>query len=171
MGVRFTGAEPIVQLQEYSNLKYPVYFLNMMFGLVLCSVLLMSLVDVNETTCTSRCNANGNNDLILPSGAFSSDGVRENMEAALADTTFVTGVINCMSAWDVSDPADCDYSYGNKTNACLCEYLANGCQSPLTTMCSDDQQTEYAAIQSYMKSNQTVTWQSISDSCSQSDCT
>merc|ERR1712168_503737 len=167
MGVRFTGAEPIVQLQEYSNLKYPVYFLNMMFGLVLCSVLLMSLVDVNETTCTSRCNADGNNDLILESGAFSSDGVRENMEAALADTEFRTKVIDCMSAWDVSLPADCGDFYGNKTNACLCEYLANGCQS-VTTVCSDDQQTEYAAIQSYMKNPNNThvdTWQTISDNC------
>merc|ERR1712168_747062 len=100
----------------------------------------MSLVDVNETTCTSRCNADGNNDLILESGAFSSDGVRENMEAALADTEFRTKVIDCMSAWDVSLPADCGDFYGNKTN---------GCQS-VTTVCSDDQQTEYAAIQSYM---------------------
>merc|ERR1712168_537721 len=165
MGVRFTGAEPIVQLQEYSNLKYPVYFRDMMFGLVLCSVLLMSLVDVDEATYTGRCNANGNNDLILPSGAFSSDGVRENMEAALADTTFVNGTIDCMSAWNENEPADCDYDYGNKINACLCEYLRNGCQSPVTPMCSDDQQTEYAAIQSYMKSNQTVTWQTISDNC------
>merc|ERR1712168_249232 len=118
----------------------------MMFGLVLCSVLLMSLVDVNEATYTGICNADGNNDLIL------SDGVFANMEAALANSTFENQVVSCMST--AEDCTDCTYcTYGIKINACLCEYLANGCQCPVPSPCTDAQQEEYAAIQGHMKNN------------------
>jgi len=119
----------------------------MLFALVLCCVMLVSL-DAAAVTCNGRKSL---------SSSLSS---HSSVSTALNDQQFVNFQLRCLRG-NVCGACKCKKcpcnTTGRKIKACLPDYLADGC----STQCTAEQQSEYSEIVDYMQQNHAQDWAEV----------